>query len=158
MKLRYLLLVAFALIVPTQFASASPVDPTIIVNKLIGGDAITFSMNSISDPLVIALNSQGLLPTVDLDYTGPAQQNLFIALSGSLPFEAFDCGPSNVFSGCKFISTVNTQFSNDVEIELLGPLTPGFFSVEVTATPEPGTIILLATGGLLLIGLGRKLF
>lgn len=156
MKLRYLLFVAFALLALSQFASASPVDPTIIVNKLTGGDALTFSSNSISSPLVIALSSQGLLPTEDLDYTGPAQQNLFIALAGSLPFEAFDCGPSNVFTGCKFISTVGTNFSNDVEIELLGPLTPGFFSIEVTATPEPGTIVLLLTGGVLLIGLGRR--
>ena len=163
MKLRYLLLIAIALVIPAQFASATPVDPTIIVNKLVGGDAITFSSNGSgapgqADPLVITLNSQGLLPTEDLDYTGPAQQNLYIALADSHPFEAFDCGPSNVFTGCKFLSTVGTAFSNDVEIELLGPLTPGFFSIEVTATPEPGTIVLLATGGLLLIGLGRKLF
>ncbi|HEV2420280.1 MAG TPA: PEP-CTERM sorting domain-containing protein [Candidatus Acidoferrales bacterium] len=156
MKLRYLLLVAFALIVPAQFANASPVDPTIIVNRLVGGDALTFSSNSITNPLVITLNSQGLLPTEDLDYTGPATTNLFIALADSLPFEAFDCGPSNIFTGCKFISTVGTPFSNDVEIELLGPLDPGYFSIEVTATPEPGTIVLLLTGGVLLVGLGRR--
>lgn len=157
MKLRYLLLIAIVLVVPAQFASASPVDPTVIINRVSIGDAITFSSNSITNPLVIMLNSQGLLPSTDLDYTGPAQQNLFIALAGSLPFEAFDCGKSNVFTGgCKFISTVGTTFSNDVEIEFLGPLEPGFFTIEVDATPEPGTIVLLLTGGVLLIGLGRR--
>ncbi|HKF52854.1 MAG TPA: PEP-CTERM sorting domain-containing protein [Candidatus Acidoferrales bacterium] len=154
MKLRHLLLVAFALVVPAQFASASPVDPTVIINKILGGDAITFSTNSVTNPLVITLNSQGLLPQEDLDYTGTKTlTNFSIALADSLPFEEFDC-QSNVFTGCKFVSTVGTPFSNDVEIEFLGPLTPGLFSIEVTPTPEPGTIVLLLTGGVLLAGLG----
>jgi len=157
MKLmRNLLLIAIALIVPAGVANATPTgDPSVIINRVSTGDAITFSSNSLTNPLVITLNSHGLLPTEDLDYTGSAQNNFFIALAGSLPFEQFSC-QSNVFTGCDFISTVNTQFSNDVELEFLGPLNPGMFTIEVTSTPEPGTIVLLLTGGVLLIGLGRR--
>ncbi len=154
MKLRYALLIALACLVAAPFAQASPVDPSIILNKK-GGDATVFSKNSVTDPLVITLNSQGLLPTEYLDYTGPTQQNLYIALAGSLPFEQFDC-VSNIFTGFDAVSTVGTPFSDDVELEFLGTLQAGTYSIEIASTPEPATIFLLLTGGAMLIGFGRK--
>lgn len=159
MKLRYLLLFALALIVPIGHANASPVDPSVIITKCkttSGCDAITFSMNSVTDPLVITLNSQGLLPTEVLDYTGPTKTDLYIALADSLPYEDFDCPITNAFRGCDTVSTVGTPFSDDVELKLLGPLLPGLYTIEVTATPEPSAMLLLLTGGALLIGLGRR--
>ncbi len=155
MKLRYALLIALACLFAAPFAQASPVDPSVIVNKK-GGDAITFSKNSITDPLVITLNAQGLLPLEYIDYTGPTRQNLYIALAGSLPFETFTCGPSNIFTGCDLVSTVGTAFSDDVELKFLGTLTAGTYGIQVSSAPEPATILLLLTGGAMLIGFGRK--
>jgi hypothetical protein len=156
MKLRCALVIAAALLIPAGFASASPIDPSVIINHCLACDAITFSSNSITNPLVITLNSQGLLPTEEFDYTGPATTDLFVALADSLPYEDFNCPATDAFRGCDIVSTVGTPFSDDVELKLLGPLDPGMYTIEVTATPEPSTMLLLLTGGALLIGLGRR--
>jgi hypothetical protein len=153
MKLRFLLFVALALMIPVGFASATPVDPSVIIN---GGphDATTFSMNSVTDPLVIMLNAQGLAPLESFEYTGTKTlTKLYVQLDGALPLEEFDC-VSNIFKEC---GGFNTGVSDDEGLIFEdGTLTQDEqFTVEV-ATPEPATIVLLLTGGLLLIGFGRK--
>lgn len=154
MKLRYALLVALALVFSAQFAKATPVDPSVIINRS-PLDATTFSMNSVTNPLLITLNSQGMAPLESFEYTGATTlTKLYVELDGALPLEQFDC-ISDIFTGCGSFSTgagdeVGLVFED-------GRLVPGeLFSVQVAALPEPATIVLLLTGGALLIGFGRK--
>ena len=156
MKLRCALLVAaaFALFIPVGFASASPVDPSVIINHCLLCDATTFSMNSVNDPLVIMLNSEGLAPTETFEYTGAKTlTRLYVELVGALPLEQFDC-VSDIFTGC---GSFNTGVTNEVGLIFEdGKLTQDEFFTAAVGTPETGTIVLLLTGGALLIGLGRK--
>jgi hypothetical protein len=152
-KLRYLLLFALALTIPAGFVHANPVDPSVIINKT-SSDATTFSMNSVNDPLVIMLNSQGLASLQSFEYIGTAPlTKLFVELDGTLPLEQFDC-VSNIFTECGSFSTGVGD-----EVGLIfedGTLSQNeMFTVEV-ATPEPGTMVLLLTGALPLIGFGRR--
>lgn len=153
MKLRYALLIAFALVFSAQFANATPVDPSVIINRT-SLDATTFSTNSVSNPLIITLNSQGFAPLQTFQYTGttPLTQ-LFVELDGALPLEQFDC-VSNIFTGC---GTFNTGVGDEVGLIFKdGTLFPDdLFSAEVTA-PEPATLLLLLTGGAMLLGFARK--
>lgn len=155
MKLRYLLLIAIAVIIPAQFASASSADPTVIVNRCNDCDAVMFSSNSALDPLVVTLNSQGLFPSETFEYTGTKTlTELFVELVGATTGEQFFC-KSDIFTGpCG--SFVTGLSDADGLIFTGGSLTHDeLFTLEV-ATPEPGTIVLLLTGGVLLIGLGRR--
>jgi hypothetical protein len=157
MKLRCALLVAFALalLIPVGFASASPVDPSVIINHCIVCDATTFSTNSVTHPLVIMLNSQGLAPLETFEYTGTAPlTKLYVELDGALPLEEFDC-LSNIFTGC---GSFSTGVGNEVGLIFEdGRITHDeTFTAQVTPNPEPATIVLLLTGGALLIGLGRR--
>jgi hypothetical protein len=154
MKLRCLLLIAVALIIPAGFASATPVDPSVIIN---GGpkDATTFSMNSVTDPLVITLNAEGLAAIESFEYTGAKTlTKLYVQLDGALPLEEFDC-VSDIFTGC---GGFNTGVSDDEGLIFEdGKLYHDeLFTAEVAAAPEPGTVVLVLTGSLLLIGLGRR--
>lgn len=156
MKLRCALLGALALLIPAGLASASPIDPSVIINHCVVCDATTFTMNSVTDPLVITLNSQGLAPSQTFEYTGTATlTKLYVELVGALAREEFDC-QSNIFTGgC---GSFSTGVGNDVGLIFEGGrLTHDEdFTAIVTPAPEPGTIVLLLTGGALLIGLGRR--
>ena len=167
MKLRHLLLFALVLLIPVGLTYANPVDPSVIINRA-GGDLKTFSMNSAADPLVIDLNSQGLAPLQDFQYTGTATlTELFVVLDEVIPGETFFC-QSDIFTGpCgSFIPVPGAGADGDHDelgfIFTLGPGDTGLmqddiFSVQVAApTPEPGTIILLLTGALPLFGFGRR--
>lgn len=154
MKLRCALLFALALLIPAGLASASPVDPSVIINHCIFCDASTFATNSVTSPLVIMLNSQGLAPLQTFEYTGTATlKKLYVELVGALPLEQFDC-LSDIFTGC---GSFNTGVNNEVGLIFEdGTLSHDeVFTAEV-GTPEPGTIVLLLTGGALLIGLARR--
>lgn len=155
MKLRFALLVAAALIIPAGFANADPVgnDPSVIINHS-STDATIFSKNSVTDPLVITLNSQGLAPVESFEYIGTKSLNkLYVQLDGALQLEQFDC-VSNIFSGC---GSFNTGNNNDVGLIFEdGTLSHDETFTVAVATPEPGTIALVLTGGALLMGFGRR--
>ena len=134
----------------------NPMDPTVIINKTDPPMFISFSKDTKTDPLTINL-VDGILPMTTYKWEGGSPLTTFyVALSDSLPFEPFDCS-SNIFKKCEFISTVGTPLSNDVEFEFFGggSISPQESFTVAVATPEPGTIVLLATG-VLLIGLGRR--
>ncbi|HKV28859.1 MAG TPA: PEP-CTERM sorting domain-containing protein [Candidatus Acidoferrales bacterium] len=165
MKPKFALLVAVvvALLIPVGFANADPslADPTVIINKSLdppcNAVACFDNTNSKANPLIVALVN-GLLPPTSFDYTGPGPlTSFFIAFSGALPFEPFTCS-SDIFQSCGFVNTVNTPFSQDVELFFTnGTLNPGDgITAQVAATPEPGTIALLLTGCLPLFLLARK--
>lgn len=160
--MRHLLLFAIVLLIPAGLTYANPVDPSVIINR--GGDPTSFSTNSITDPLVIDLNSQGLAAPQSFQYTGTATlTELFVVLDEVIPGEQFFC-QSDIFTGpCgSFIPAAGADGDKD-ELGLIFTLGTGgtglmqndVFSVAV-ATPEPGTMILLLTGALPLIGFGRR--
>lgn len=153
MKLRYVWLFALVLVIPAGFANATPVDPSVIINRT-PLDATTFSVNSVTHPLVIMLNAQGMASLQSFEYTGTNPlTKLFVELDGALPLEQFDC-ISDIFTGC---GSFNTGVSDEVGLIFKdGTLSHNEMFTVAVATPEPSTIILLLTGGLPLIGLGRR--
>lgn len=153
-KLRYLLLSALVLLVPAGLAHATPVgDPSVVINR-VPVDATTFTMNSITDPLVIVLNGQGLSSIETFDYEGTAPlHELFVELEGALPLEQFNC-VSDIFTAC---GSFNTGEANDIGLIFEdGTLSKGdTFTVEVAA-PEPGTMVLFLIGALALFGFAHR--
>lgn len=164
MKTLYALIIGLGLIFSANVAraDASPVDPTVIINGVdpsCSTSGVTcFATNSISNPIVMGLDSNGLLAPITFVYNGNSTlTELFVAFSDSLPFESFTCA-SNIFTSCGFVSTVGTPLSNDVELFFKGgELTSGEgFSVQVSPTPEPSAALLLLTGMLPIMIFGRN--
>lgn len=148
-----------ALAANTAYATPAGIDPSVIINK--AGDptcdpttTVCFSANSITDPLVITLDSQGLAPLEPFEYTGATTLNtLYVQLNGALPLEVFDC-VSDIFTGC---GSFNTGISNDDGLIFEnGVLSANEeFTVQVSA-PEPQSWILLALSMLGVFMLGMK--
>jgi hypothetical protein len=169
MKLRCVLLIAAtaALLVPAGFATADPVgDPSVIINRL-ASDATPFTGS-----FNVTLDDDGGADVVfenalSVDITG-----LILQFEVPLPTGINTCS-SNVFANC---GVRNVAFNSTTDLLTedfvftggsIGPdedfsfAAAGFTgaSPEVKIslpTPEPGTIVLLLTGGLLMIGSSRK--
>jgi hypothetical protein len=154
MKLRYLLLFAMALIIPAGYANAGPIDPSVIINKCHSCDAISFTKNSVSNPIVLDLVN-GVLPPITYEWEGKSPLTvLYVALADPLPYEVFTCA-SDIFKKCEFVSTVGTVLNSDDEFEFYdGSLAVGgTFTAQVAPAPEPSTMLMLFIDGLALIGL-----
>ena len=174
MKLRYALLVAAAaaLLIPAGFASADPVgDPSVIINRSPkdatpftgsfnvtldsdGGAEVTFENALSVDITGLIVQFQVPLPTgvntcsstifktcgvQDISFntkTGFLTED-FVFSGGSIPTEDSGLDPFFSFAAAGFVGA-----NPNVNISL--------------PTPEPGTIALLLTGGLLMFGLGRR--
>lgn len=134
------------------FASPAPVDPSVIINKTGPGDLVTFSSNSVTDPLVIDLVN-GLAPLQTFEYTGSGTLTvLYVALDNALPEEVFTC-QSNIFTGCE--GAFNAGQNNVGLIFGPGSLTSAeYFTAEVSA-PEPRSWMLLLCSMLGLLFVGR---
>lgn len=165
MKLRYALLIALACLFAAPFAKATPVDPSVIINRS-PLDATPFTGS-----FTVTLDSDGganivFQNALDVDIT-----QLIIQFQVPLPTGLNTCS-SDIFSTC---GVQNVAF--DKQTDLLtedfiftgGSISPnGDFSfsaagftganpnVIVSDAPEPATILLLLTGGAMLIGFGRK--
>lgn len=163
MKLRHLLLIAVALIIPAGFASATPVDPSVIINGS-PKDATPFT-GMFDVTLVGGAANVTFQNALDVDIT-----QLTVQFKVPFPTGVNTCS-SDIFSSCgvSFISVMGKFVTEDFVFGGGGSISPGeMFSfsadgfiganpnVVVSSTPEPGTIVLLLTGGLLLIGFGRK--
>jgi hypothetical protein len=165
MKLRCAMLVAFALLIPAGFASASPIDPSVIINKF-PVDATPFTGS-----FQVTLDSDGGANVIfenalDIDIT-----ELIVQFQVPLPTGLNTCS-SDIFSTCGVESVAfnsRTDLLTEDFVFTGGSISPdqtfsfaadGFIganpNVNITTTPEPGTIALLLTGGALLIGLGRR--
>lgn len=168
MKLRYLLLVAVLLIIPAGFANATPAgDPSVIINRS-STDATPFT-----GTFTVTLDSDGGANVIfenalNVDITG-----LILQFQVPLPTGENTC-ESDIFATCGVESlSFNEQtglLTEDFVFGGGGFLAPGdLFSFSAAGftganpnvvislpTPEPGTIVLLLTGGLLLIGFGRR--
>ncbi|MHB8755135.1 MAG: PEP-CTERM sorting domain-containing protein [Candidatus Acidiferrales bacterium] len=164
MKTLYALMLGLGLIFSASGAraDAAPVDPTVIINGLdpscTTSGVTCFSSNSVSNPVAMALDPNGLLSPTIFVYNGTSNlDELFVIFSNPMPFEDFTC-QSDIFSSCGFVSTVGTSLSDDVELFFKGGvLTPGEgFTVQVTPTPEPSALILLLTGMLPIMIFGGK--
>lgn len=163
MKLRHLLLIAVALMIPAGFASATPAgDPSVIINRspldatpFTGMFDVALSQGSANVIFENALN---------VDITG-----LTVQFMVPFPTGVNTCS-SDIFSSCgvSFVSLAGKFVTEDFVFSG-GSISPdqmfsfaadGFIganpNVVISSTPEPGTIVLLLTGGLLLIGFGRK--
>lgn len=164
MKLRYALLIAFALIFSTQFAKAAPVDPSVIINRsLLDATPFTGSfMVTLSNGGATVLFENAL----NVDIT-----QLIVQFEVPIPTGLNTCS-SDIFSVCGVqILSFNSQTNLLTEDFIFsgGSISPdeefsfaaaGFTganpNVGVSSTPEPATIVLLLTGGAMLIGFGRK--
>lgn len=163
MKLRYALLIALACLFAAPFAQASPVDPSVIVNKK-GGDPI------FTGSFTVTLDSDG---GADITFTNgldvPITQ-LTIQFTGVPIPTTSSCG-GTAFLKCEIETAAITGPHTVTEdfIFLDGDILPGegfeFVAAgftganpnaTISTTPEPATIFLLLTGGAMLIGFGRK--
>lgn len=148
-----LYVLVIALLLSASAALASPIDPTVVINRA-KDPSQSFSKNSEAHPLVVTLQN-GLLPIMSFDYTGEKTlTKLFIQLDGALQGEEFFC-QSNIFKGpCGSFSTGNAA---DVGLIFTkGKLLGGQGITMAVVTPEPGTLILLLTGAFPLIGFARR--
>jgi hypothetical protein len=159
MKLRYLLLFALVLIIPAGYANAGPIDPSVIINKCKSCDAISFTMDTKSMPLIVTLIN-GQLPFTPYQWEGQSPLTTFyIALADPQQGELLTCS-SNIFKMCGTIVNIpGTPLGNDVEYEFYdlystnSPIVTGeTFSAQVTS-PEPSTGSMLFIDGMVLIGL-----
>jgi PEP-CTERM motif len=163
MKLRSLLFVAVALMIPAGFANATPVDPSVIINGS-PKDATPFT-GMFDVTLVSGAANVTFQNALDVDIT-----QLTVQFKVPFPTGVNTCS-SDIFSSCgvSFVAVVGDFVTEDFVFGGGGSITPGeMFSfsamgftganpnVLVSSTPEPATIVLLLTGGLLLIGFGRR--
>ncbi|MFZ0640363.1 MAG: PEP-CTERM sorting domain-containing protein [Candidatus Acidiferrales bacterium] len=164
MKLRHMLLIAVALIIPAGFASATPVgDPSVIINSS-PKDATPFT-----GTFDVTLDPDGGANVVfenalDVDIT-----QLTVQFMVPFPTGVNTCY-SDIFSSCgvSFVSLAGKFVTEDFVFsggsispdEMFSFSAMGFTganpNVVISSTPEPATIVLLLTGGLLVIGLGRR--
>lgn len=167
MKLRYLLLIATVLMIPTGFANATPAgDPSVIINRS-PADATPFS-----GFFSVTLDDDGGANVIFQNALNIDITQLTVQFEVPFPTGVNTCS-SDIFSSCgvQFVS-INDQTDLLTEDFVFsgGSITPdemfsfaaaGFVganpNVDISSsTPEPGTIVLLLTGGVLLIGLGRR--
>ncbi|MGB6483029.1 MAG: hypothetical protein WBE86_06030 [Candidatus Acidiferrales bacterium] len=168
MKLRYLLLIAVALIIPAGFANATPAgDPSVIINRSpLDATPFTGTFN-------VTLDSDGgadvtFENALSFDITSLTVQFTDV----QIPTGDNTCS-SDIFSSCAInIVAINRQnFTLTEDFDFSGgDITPGeMFSFAAAGftnaspnvvvslpTPEPRPLVLLLTGGLLLAGLARK--
>jgi hypothetical protein len=165
MRFRCLLFVAAALMIPAGFASATPVDPSVIINRspldatpftgmfdvtLSGGGANVVFKNALSVDIT-QLTVQFMVPlptglntcTSDI-FSSCGVEDLSYNSVTELLTEDF------VFSGGSISRGQMFSFS------AMGFTGANPNVVMSSSTPEPGTIVLLLSGGVLLIGFGRK--
>jgi hypothetical protein len=162
MKLRCALLIALACLFAAPFANASPVDPSVIINKK-GGDPLFTGLFNVT------LDSDG---GADITFTNglnvPITQ-LTIQFTDVPAPTTLSCG-GNAFLACKTEIAITSLHTLTVDFIFTGGdilpgegftfMAAGFEGANPTATisgtPEPATIFLLLTGGAMLIGFGRK--
>jgi hypothetical protein len=170
MKLRCvpLIVAAAALFIPAGFANADPVgDPSVIINRS-PSDATPFTGS-----FNVTLGSDGgadvtFVNALSVDITG-----LVVQFEVPLPTGVNTCS-STIFATCGVqdisFNTKTGFLTEDFVFGGGGSISPGEeFSFAAAGfvganpnvtislpTPEPGTIVLLLTGGLLMIGLGRR--
>jgi hypothetical protein len=166
---------ALGLLMPAGFANASAVtDPTVIINKT---DPSCSSSGVICFHSIFGVGAveldlvNGLLPSEDLEYAGDrfnphdSLTTLFVILDGVLPNEKYTCS-SNVFSDCSLVFpwdisgfTWGKDWRKFDVFEFTDPTSTissgAGFEASVT-TPEPGTLLLLLSGLVPVIGFGRK--
>jgi hypothetical protein len=165
-KLRYLLLFALALLIPAGFVHANPVDPSVIINKT-SLDATAFT--GLFD---VTLGADGGADVTFINALSFDITTLTIQFQVPLPTGVNTCS-SDIFSTCGVEALSFNSQTNLLTEDFVfsgGTITPGeLFSfsaagftganpnvVVSSTTPEPGTIVLLLTGALPLIGLGRR--
>ena len=164
MKLR-LLFVAVALMIPAGFASATPIDPSVIINRS-PLDATPFT------GMFDVTLSNGSANVVFENALNVAITQITVQFQVPLPTGLNTCS-SDIFSGCGVedlsFNSVTKLLTEDF-VFTGGSIAPdqdfsfsamGFTGanpnvVVSSSTPEPGTIVLLLTGGALLIGFSRK--
>ncbi|MHB8639029.1 MAG: PEP-CTERM sorting domain-containing protein [Candidatus Acidiferrales bacterium] len=170
MRLRFGLLtvLAVALLIPAGFAVASPAslpgDPSVIINKT-ALDATPFT-GSFDVTLVDGGADIVFQNTLTVDIT-----SLIVQFQVPLPTGTNTCA-SDIFSACGIQNVSFDQTTGLLTENFVfggGAITPGemfsfsadgFFGANpdarISTTPEPGTILLLLTGGVPLLGFGRK--
>ncbi|HVB35956.1 MAG TPA: PEP-CTERM sorting domain-containing protein [Candidatus Acidoferrales bacterium] len=168
LRLVWFTVLALALLIPAGFAVASPAslpgDPSVIINKT-ASDATPFT-GSFDVTLVDGGADIVFQNTLSVDIT-----SLVIQFQVPLPTGTNTCA-SDIFSACGF---QNVSFNEETGLltenfvfgggditpgELFSFSADGFFGANpnatISSTPEPGTILLLLTGGIPLLGFGRK--
>jgi hypothetical protein len=165
-KLRYLCLFALVLMIPAGFANANPVDPSVIINRT-PLDATPFT-----GMFDVTLGGDGGADVIFENALSFDITTLTVQFQVPLPTGVNTCS-SDIFSSCGVEAiSFNSQTSLLTEDFVFsdGTITPGeLFSfsaagfiganpnvVVSSTTPEPGTIVLLLTGALPLIGFGRR--
>lgn len=165
MKLRHLLLSALILLIPAGLAHATPVgDPSVIINRTtLDESPFTGLFNA---TLVNGAANIVFENALNVDIT-----QLTIQFQVPLPTGVNTCS-SDIFANCGVNAVsfnpltglltedfVFTGGSIDPD-ELFSFSAMGFTNanpnVTISSTPEPGTIVLLLTGALPLIGFGRR--
>ncbi|MGB6719016.1 MAG: PEP-CTERM sorting domain-containing protein, partial [Candidatus Acidiferrales bacterium] len=154
-----------ALMIPAGFASATPVDPSVIINGS-PHDATPFT--GMFDVTLVG----GAADVTFENVLSVAITQITVQFQVPLPTGLNTCS-SDIFSTCGVqdvsYNSVTKLLTEDFVFMGGGSIAPGEdFSfaamgftganpnVLVSSTPEPATIVLLLTGGALLIGFGRK--
>jgi hypothetical protein len=167
MKLHRYVLIALALLICAGFASANPVDdPSVIINRTTS-DATPFT--GLFDITLSGGNANVLFENaLSVDIT-----KVIVQFEVPLPTGVNTCS-SDIFSSCG-IQSISFNSKTDLLTEDFvfagGVITPdelfsfsagGFTGANpiatVSTTPEPGTVVLLLTGALPLLGFARKCF
>lgn len=156
MKTLYALIVGCGLLLSANAALGSPAstDPSVIINRCSNCDALTFSQNSLLDPLTINL-VDGLFPPDVFEYTGTAAlSDFYVLIEGALPGETFSCS-SDIFTGpCYNLPATGNILGYDLVIftSLAGgtDLTAGESISASVSAPEPSLMLQLLLGLLFL--------
>lgn len=168
MKLRYFLFIVAvaALFIPAGFASADPVgDPSVIINRATDATPFTGSFNvTLDDDGGAEVTFENALST---DITG-----LVVQFQVPLPTGVNTCS-SDIFANCGVQNVAfnpQTGFLTEDFVFTGGSISPdenfsfaaaGFVGANPNVnislpTPEDGTLALMLTGGILLLGIGRR--
>lgn len=159
MKALYALLIGCGLLLLANAAHGSPAstDPSVIINRCSTCDALTFSTNSLLDPLTIDL-VDGLFPPDAFQYTGTATLfDFYVLIEGALPGETFSCS-SDIFTGpCYNLPPTGNILGYDLVIFTSQSGDTGLAAGEnITAavsTPEPSLMLQLLLGLLFVVSL-----